>query len=75
VAVSDFLCWFPIGLCALLALGDLSIPGEVNVAMAIFVLPLNSAINPFLYTVNVVLEKRKKMSEERLMEKLKATLQ
>ena len=34
--------------------------------MAIFVLPLNSAINPFLYTLNMMLEKRQARKEERL---------
>ncbi|KAL8585866.1 hypothetical protein ACOMHN_056461 [Nucella lapillus] len=65
IAMSDFLCWFPIGLCGLLAAVDVAIPGEVNVIMAIFVLPLNSALNPFLYTLNVTLEKRKKAEELR----------
>jgi hypothetical protein len=74
VAVSDFLCWFPISLCALLALGGVPVPGEVNVAMAIFVLPLNSAFNPFLYTVNMMMEKRQRASQDRLLERLKATL-
>ncbi|KAL8617870.1 hypothetical protein ACOMHN_016526 [Nucella lapillus] len=66
VAMSDFLCWFPIGLCGLLAAVGVVIPGEVNVAMVIFVLPLNSALNPFLYTLNIVLEKRKKAQEYRI---------
>ncbi|KAL8617866.1 hypothetical protein ACOMHN_016522 [Nucella lapillus] len=60
VAMSDFLCWFPIGLCGLLAAVGVVIPREVDVVMAIFVLPLNSALNPFLYTLNIVLEKRNK---------------
>jgi hypothetical protein len=30
------------------------------VALAIFVLPFNSALNPFLYTYNVLLERRLK---------------
>nr|KAG5713832.1 hypothetical protein BaRGS_024459 [Batillaria attramentaria] len=47
------LCWFPIGLLGLLASKVISIPRDwVNVAMAIFVLLLNSALNPFLYTSN-----------------------
>nr|KAG5692973.1 hypothetical protein BaRGS_032405 [Batillaria attramentaria] len=46
------------------------ISSEVNVFMAIFVLPLNSALNPFLYTLNIVLEKRRKAAEARLMEQL-----
>ena len=63
VAVTDFLCWFPIGLCGLLALADIPIPGEANVALAIFVLPLNSALNPFMYTFNMLMEKRRKSRE------------
>ena len=66
VAASDFLCWFPVGLLGVLASSGVTIPGEVNVAMAIFVLPVNSAINPFLYTLNLILERRQKAREERL---------
>ena len=68
VAVTDFLCWFPIGLCGLLALADIPIPGEVNVALAIFVLPLNSALNPFMYTFNMLMEKRRKSREATLQQ-------
>jgi hypothetical protein len=74
VAVTDFLCWFPIGLCGLLALAGVPIPGETSVAMAIFVLPLNSALNPFLYTFNVVMERRRKRNEERILRELEATM-
>ena len=66
VVMSDFLCWFPIGLCGLLASRGFPISGEVNVAMAIFVLPVNAALNPFLYTLNVIMEKRQKQQEERI---------
>ena len=59
VVVSDFLCWFPIGVLGLMAARDYPVPSQVNVALAIFVLPLNSALNPFLYTLNTVLEKRR----------------
>nr|KAG5706626.1 hypothetical protein BaRGS_005696 [Batillaria attramentaria] len=70
VVLSDFLCWFPIGLLGVLASTGTVVSSEVNVAMAIFVLPLNSALNPFLYTLNTVLEKRRKASEARMMELL-----
>ena len=72
VAVSDFLCWFPIGLLGLLASVKIPIPGEVNVAMAIFILPLNSALNPFLYTFNMLLEKRRKEKESYLLKHLES---
>ena len=67
IVVSDFLCWFPIGLLGLLASAGVPIPGEVNVGVAIFVLPLNSALNPFLYTFNMMMEKKQKAMEERLL--------
>ncbi|KAK7106060.1 hypothetical protein V1264_017360 [Littorina saxatilis] len=72
VAVSDFACWFPIGVLGLLASAGVPIPGEVNVAVAIFVLPLNSALNPFLYTFNMVMERRRKVLELNLMKVLEA---
>ena len=72
VAMSDFLCWFPIGLLGLLASRGVTVPGEVNVAMAIIVLPLNSALNPFLYTVNLIQERRRKAKELRLQKRLMA---
>ncbi|KAL8562966.1 hypothetical protein ACOMHN_004658 [Nucella lapillus] len=74
IVMTDFLCWFPIGLCGLLAAVDVAVPGEVNVAMAIFVLPLNSALNPFIYTLNIYLEKRQKAKELRLQKILLARI-
>ena len=64
--MSDFLCWFPIGLLGLLASNGVPVPGEVNVVIAIIVLPVNSAINPFLYTLNMMLERRRRARERRL---------
>jgi hypothetical protein len=75
VAMSDFLCWFPIGLLGLLSSRGVPIPGEVNVGMAVFVLPLNSALNPFLYTLNVIMERRARAREERLRRFIMAQLQ
>ena len=72
VVVSDFLCWFPIGVLGLASNLGLSVSGEVNVALAILVLPLNSALNPFLYTVNLLLEKQRLRKETRIIQKLKS---
>ena len=72
VAMSDSLCWFCVGLLGLLASRGVAVPGEVNVAMAIIVLPLNSSLNPFLYTVNVIQERRRKAKELRLQKRLMA---
>ena len=66
VAMSDFLCWFPVGCVGILASRGVPISGEISVALAILVLPLNSAINPSLYTLNILLERRRLVKEERL---------
>ena len=65
VVFTDFCCWFPIGLMGLLAASGTPIPGQVNVWAAIFVLPLNSALNPFLYTLNGLMEQWKKRRMEK----------
>nr|KAG5685517.1 hypothetical protein BaRGS_024254 [Batillaria attramentaria] len=67
VVVSDFLCWFPIGFLGLLASYGTPIPSEVSVAIAVFVLPVNSALNPFLYTLNAVRERRRKAASRQAM--------
>ena len=72
IVVSDFLCWFPIGVLGLLASQGVPIPGEVNIGMATFVLPLNSALNPFLYTVNAVLAKRNERRQKEMIKALEA---
>ena len=74
IVVSDFLCWFPIGVLGLLASRGMPIPGEVSVGMAIFVLPLNSALNPFLYTVNAVLAKRRERQQKEMMKALETKI-
>ena len=42
----------------LLAFSDYAVPGEVYAWIAVFVLPVNSALNPFLYTLTAVLGKK-----------------
>ncbi|XP_061178746.1 uncharacterized protein LOC133187405 [Saccostrea echinata] len=50
IVLSDFLCWCPIGIMGLLALRGYVISGEVYTWVAVFILPINSALNPFLYS-------------------------
>nr|KAG5709944.1 hypothetical protein BaRGS_029986 [Batillaria attramentaria] len=65
IVFTDFCCWFPVGVMGLLAANGTPIAGVVNVWTAIFILPLNSAINPFLYTINSLLERRRKRAEDK----------
>ncbi|XP_025107404.1 uncharacterized protein LOC112572091 [Pomacea canaliculata] len=66
VVVSDFCCKFPVALLGLLAARGTPVSSEVIVALVIFVVPLNSALNPFLYTYNVMKERRRKAREEKM---------
>nr|KAG5685764.1 hypothetical protein BaRGS_004410 [Batillaria attramentaria] len=67
IAVSDFLCWFPIGVLGLLSSQGIPVSSEANVSMAIIVLPFNSVLNPFLYNLNIILERRRRAREEKLL--------
>ena len=68
IVVSDFLCWFPIGLIGLLASQGTRIPGEVSVGLAVIVLPLNSALNPFLYNFSVIRQRHQRARERKIIE-------
>ena len=49
---SDMCCWMPIILMGFLSLaGAVSIPPISYAWIAVFVLPLNSSLNPYLYTI------------------------
>ncbi|KAL8570214.1 hypothetical protein ACOMHN_029914 [Nucella lapillus] len=75
IAVSDFLCWFPIGILGLMASRGKAIPGEVNVAIATIVLPINSVLNPFLYTLNILIEIRQRAREKHKQKNLLLKIQ
>nr|KAG5693056.1 hypothetical protein BaRGS_028816 [Batillaria attramentaria] len=67
VTMVDCLCWFAVSLFGILASSGTPIPVEVGADMAVFILPLHSAINPILYMFGVLMERRQKAWEERLM--------
>ena len=75
IVFTDFCCWLPVGVMGLLAARGTPIPGEVNVWTAIFVLPLHSALNPFLCTLNTVLERRRKQREQLSIQTMMTSLQ
>lgn len=75
VVVSDFCCWFPIGVMGLLAESGTPISGEINVMAAVLVLPLNSALNPFMYTLSTAREKWRRLKQERKARKVIGRIQ
>ncbi|XP_048584250.1 uncharacterized protein LOC5517652 isoform X2 [Nematostella vectensis] len=64
IIVTDFCCWMPVIIICILSLnGHFDDPGNLVYAwIAVFVLPLNSAVNPVLYTFSTPLF-RKKLAE------------
>ncbi|XP_042336030.1 relaxin receptor 2-like [Sceloporus undulatus] len=51
IVFTNALCWIPIFILKLLSLLDVEIPGTVTSWVVIFVLPINSTLNPILYTL------------------------
>ncbi|CAL8363213.1 unnamed protein product [Lota lota] len=51
IVFSDALCWIPIFLVKILSLLKVEIPGTISSWVVIFILPINSALNPILYTL------------------------
>ncbi|OWF42800.1 G-protein coupled receptor GRL101 [Mizuhopecten yessoensis] len=62
VMFSDFMCWFPLGVMGLLAFAGNRISSEVYAWTAVFILPINSALNPVLYTYSGI--RRQKVSSK-----------
>ena len=60
IVTTDFCCWFPIILLGILVQTRiLTLPASVFAWAVTFVLPINSAINPYLYTISAVISDRK----------------
>ncbi|KAK5858596.1 hypothetical protein PBY51_002725 [Eleginops maclovinus] len=51
IVFSDALCWIPIFLVKVLSLLEVEMPGTISSWVVIFILPINSALNPILYTL------------------------
>uniref|UniRef100_W5K3D0 Relaxin family peptide receptor 1 n=1 Tax=Astyanax mexicanus TaxID=7994 RepID=W5K3D0_ASTMX len=50
IVITDSLCWIPIFILKILSLMDVEIP-TISSWVVIFILPINSALNPILYTL------------------------
>ena len=64
VVASDFLCWMPLILTGIISLGGGKIPPQVSAWMAVFILPINSALNPILYSLSAYLQDRKRQKKK-----------
>uniref|UniRef100_H2ZF21 G-protein coupled receptors family 1 profile domain-containing protein n=1 Tax=Ciona savignyi TaxID=51511 RepID=H2ZF21_CIOSA len=48
--LTDLTCWLPVCLMTFISLGRFGLPDEVYAASAIIFLPINSSLNPLIYT-------------------------
>ena len=53
IIVTDFACWIPICIIAFVKFGGANVGGIVYQITAVFLLPINSVLNPFLYTLSL----------------------
>uniref|UniRef100_A0A8D1WFA3 G-protein coupled receptors family 1 profile domain-containing protein n=1 Tax=Sus scrofa TaxID=9823 RepID=A0A8D1WFA3_PIG len=51
IVFSDAICWIPVFVIKILSLFRVEIPGSLTSWVVIFFLPVNSALNPILYTL------------------------
>ena len=67
IVMTDFCCWMPIIIINILSLtGNFDDPNKIAyVWIAVFVLPLNSSLNPILYTFSTERAKRSLLSRKR----------
>ncbi len=63
IVLTDFCCWFPIILLGILVqLKILILPPSVFAWCVTVILPINSAINPYLYTIVALVSNRRKQA-------------
>ena len=60
LVLTDFCCWVPIGVLSILVqAGAVEVNARAYAWIATFVLPINSALNPFLYTLGDLISDKK----------------
>ncbi|XP_040835830.1 relaxin receptor 2 isoform X2 [Ochotona curzoniae] len=59
IVFSDAICWIPVFVVKILSLFQVEIPGTITSWIVIFFLPVNSALNPILYTLTTSVFKDK----------------
>ena len=47
---TDFACWVPISILSFLSISGVTLSEEAHVVSAVVLLPINSALNPLLYS-------------------------
>ncbi len=67
IVLTDFFCWSPIIILGILVQCNVIVlPASVFAWCVTFVLPINSAINPYLYTIAAVIADRRKNANKHI---------
>lgn len=70
VVVTDACCWLLVALWAVLDAQGVLAPGQVVSWMSLFFVFFSSAVTPYLYLLNVLLERRQEVQKQRLLKRL-----
>ncbi|XP_071479549.1 G-protein coupled receptor GRL101-like [Diadema antillarum] len=66
---TDLLCWMPIIIMGLMSsAGSLDLPAEVYAWTAVFIMPVNSSLNPYLYTISTIYTQYKRRQNQETTE-------
>ncbi|XP_061186290.1 G-protein coupled receptor GRL101-like [Saccostrea echinata] len=58
VVITDLLCWVPVGIIGMLTFYGIDVSLDVYAWIIVLVLPVNSALNPILYTLSALIRDR-----------------
>ncbi|XP_023236525.1 relaxin receptor 1-like [Centruroides sculpturatus] len=61
IVLTDCLCWIPIVVIKVIALNQITISDSLYACVVVFILPINSALNPVIYTMAAPTELRRKL--------------
>ncbi|XP_064481569.1 relaxin receptor 1-like isoform X2 [Ornithodoros turicata] len=68
IVLTDCMCWIPIVIIKILALAEIPISENIYAWVVVFILPINSALNPVIYTLAAPTELRRRI--EKLAQRL-----
>ncbi|XP_033101271.1 G-protein coupled receptor GRL101-like [Anneissia japonica] len=69
IVLTDFCCWFPIIIMGIGSeFGAWKLPPDIYAWSATFILPINSSLNPYLYTIAYKCHRKKKSPKPALIE-------
>ena len=74
IVLTDFACWVPIVVIGILVQSaTITISPVVYVYIVVFILPINSAVNPYIYTISVIISDYKARSKSKNQKKMRKT--